>query len=121
MTCRNCLFILRSEEKSLRNRSVKKWLKIDFTEILEVNLFAFAYRLFHEDLSPIYDEHLIYIMCVRYVIHFTSDVCMTPVPVTQEVTVNACVLLYRHTLTSARRKALRSNGGNQTSAVSSLL
>ena len=25
------------------------------TEILEVNLFAFAYRLFHEDLSSIYE------------------------------------------------------------------
>ena len=24
-----------------------------YTEILEVNLFAFAYRLFHEDLSPL--------------------------------------------------------------------
>ena len=24
-----------------------------YTKILEVNLFAFAYRLFHEDLSPI--------------------------------------------------------------------
>ena len=24
-----------------------------YTEILEVNLFAFAYRLFHEDFSPI--------------------------------------------------------------------
>ena len=24
------------------------------TEILEVDLFAFAYRLFHEDFSPIY-------------------------------------------------------------------
>ena len=24
-----------------------------FTKILEVNLFAFAYRLFHEDFSPI--------------------------------------------------------------------
>ena len=26
-----------------------------YTEILEVNLFAFVYRLFHEDLSPIYE------------------------------------------------------------------
>ena len=26
-----------------------------YTEILEVNLFAFAYRLFHEDCSPIYE------------------------------------------------------------------
>ena len=25
-----------------------------YTIILEVNLFAFAYRLFHEDFSPIY-------------------------------------------------------------------
>ena len=25
-----------------------------YTKILEVNLFAFAYRLFHEDFSPIY-------------------------------------------------------------------
>ena len=25
------------------------------TEILQVNLFAFAYRLFHEDFSPIFD------------------------------------------------------------------
>ena len=24
-----------------------------YTEILEVNLFAFAYRLFHEDFSPL--------------------------------------------------------------------
>ena len=28
-------------------------MHIDFTKILEVNLFAFAYRLFHEDFSPI--------------------------------------------------------------------
>ena len=27
--------------------------KFMFTEILEVNLFAFAYRLFHEDFSPL--------------------------------------------------------------------
>ena len=26
-----------------------------YTEILEVNLFVFAYRLFHEDFSPIYE------------------------------------------------------------------
>ena len=26
-----------------------------YTEILEANLFAFAHRLFHEDLSPIYE------------------------------------------------------------------
>ena len=26
-----------------------------YTEILEVNLFAFAYRLFHEDFTPIYE------------------------------------------------------------------
>ena len=26
-----------------------------YTEILEVNLFAFVYRLFHEDFSPIYE------------------------------------------------------------------
>ena len=26
----------------------------EYTEILEVYLFAFAYRLFHEDFSPIY-------------------------------------------------------------------
>ena len=26
-----------------------------FTDILEVILFAFAYRLFHEDFSPIYE------------------------------------------------------------------
>ena len=25
----------------------------DYTEILEVNLFAFTYRLFHEDFSPL--------------------------------------------------------------------
>ena len=25
----------------------------NYTKILEVNLFAFAYRLFHEDFSPI--------------------------------------------------------------------
>ena len=30
----------------------------DLTEILEVNLFAFAYRLFHEDFSPIYGLQL---------------------------------------------------------------
>ena len=28
------------------------------TKILEVNLFAFAYRLFHEDFSPIDDAPL---------------------------------------------------------------
>ena len=27
--------------------------KLLYTKILEVNLFAFAYRLFHEDFSPI--------------------------------------------------------------------
>ena len=27
--------------------------KLIYTKILEVNLFAFAYRLFHEDFSPI--------------------------------------------------------------------
>ena len=32
-----------------------KILQNEYTEILEVNLFAFAYRLFHEDFSPIYD------------------------------------------------------------------
>ena len=26
-----------------------------YTEILKVNLFVFAYRLFHEDFSPIYE------------------------------------------------------------------
>ena len=26
----------------------------EYTKILEVNLFAFAHRLFHEDFSPIY-------------------------------------------------------------------
>ena len=26
-----------------------------YTEILEINLFAFAYRLFHKDFSPIYE------------------------------------------------------------------
>ena len=26
-----------------------------YIEILEVNLFAFAYRLFHEDFSPIFE------------------------------------------------------------------
>ena len=34
------------------------------TEILEVNLFAFAYRLFHEDFSPIC-EKLIYLLLFR--------------------------------------------------------
>ena len=29
-----------------------------YTEILEVNLFAFANRLFHEDFSQIYEESL---------------------------------------------------------------
>ena len=29
--------------------------KLLYTEILEVNLFAFAYRLFHEGFSPIYE------------------------------------------------------------------
>ena len=29
--------------------------EILYTEILEVNLFAFAYRLFHEDVSPVYE------------------------------------------------------------------
>ena len=28
--------------------------ELSYTEILEVNLFALAYRLFHEDFSPIY-------------------------------------------------------------------
>ena len=26
-----------------------------YTEVLEINLFAFAYKLFHEDFSPIYE------------------------------------------------------------------
>ena len=29
-----------------------------YTEILKVNLFAFAYRLFHEDFSPIYEAFI---------------------------------------------------------------
>ena len=42
----------------LRNvsRVVSKLISISvssYTEILEVNLFAFAYRLFHEDFSPL--------------------------------------------------------------------
>ena len=28
-----------------------------YIEILEVNLFAFAYKLFHEDFSPVYESH----------------------------------------------------------------
>ena len=36
-----------------------------YTKILEVNLFAFAYRLFHEDFSPIYEMGLIiYFTCI---------------------------------------------------------
>ena len=31
-----------------------------YTEILEVNLLAFAYRLFHEDFTPIYGAMIIY-------------------------------------------------------------
>ena len=30
-----------------------KYIHAKYTEILEVNLFAFAYRLFHEDFSPL--------------------------------------------------------------------
>ena len=29
-----------------------------YTEITEINLFAFAYRMFHEDFSPIYALYL---------------------------------------------------------------
>ena len=32
--------------------------KLLFTEVLEVNIFAFAYRLFHEDFSPICDSRI---------------------------------------------------------------
>ena len=35
---------------------IKNWSKfifVDYTKILKINLFAFAYRLFHEDFSPI--------------------------------------------------------------------
>ena len=31
-----------------------------YTEILEVNIFAFAYRLFHKDFSPIYETPSVY-------------------------------------------------------------
>ena len=34
-------------------------------EILEVNLFAFAYRLFHEDFSPIYERNLHETVCMQ--------------------------------------------------------
>ena len=36
---------------------------VNYTEILEVNLFAFAYRLFHEDFSPL---HVTYIYLYVY-------------------------------------------------------
>ena len=31
--------------------------KLLYTQILEVNLFVSAYRLFHENFSPIYEPH----------------------------------------------------------------
>ena len=37
-----------------------------YTEILEVNLFAFAYSLFHEDFSPIYEAKLRYKQIYSY-------------------------------------------------------
>ena len=39
-----------------------------YTEILEVNLFAFAYRLFHNDFSPIYEATI-------YNIPYTFSLC----------------------------------------------
>ena len=40
-----------------------------YTKILEVNLFAFAYRLFHEDFSPIFGA----LLCViRYQLYYTG-------------------------------------------------
>ena len=38
---------------SLKEQTSKKTEKQYYTKILEVNLFAFAYRLFHEDFSSI--------------------------------------------------------------------
>ena len=35
-----------------------------YTKILEVNLFAFAYRLFHRDISPINGTYCIYLQYV---------------------------------------------------------
>ena len=37
-----------------------------FTKITEVNLFAFAYRLFHEDFSPIYREIILNLLPSLY-------------------------------------------------------
>ena len=41
-------------------------IEIFFTKITEVNLFAFAYRLFHEDFSPIYGANILNFLSSLY-------------------------------------------------------
>ena len=38
------------------------------TKITEVNLFAFAYRLFHEDFSPILGAIILFLVLVRSIL-----------------------------------------------------
>ena len=55
------LFIISDLSNSPGSHSVSNVYKYIYTKILEVTLFAFAYRLFHGDFSPyaknIYDMH----------------------------------------------------------------
>ena len=55
---------------------LKTYWKPYYTKILEVNLFAFAYRLFHRDFSPIngtYCNIVIYHITYFYEEHFESN------------------------------------------------
>ena len=50
-----------------------KWYigELLYTKVLEVNLFAFGYRLFHEDFSPLdVANSLFYINFKQYIVHF---------------------------------------------------
>ena len=47
-----------------------------YTKIIEVNLFAFAYRLFHEDFSPLEGAY-------RYIMNSTSHISVSLFPITE--------------------------------------
>ena len=51
------------------------------TKIVEVNLFAFAYRLFHEDFSPIYGfKYILSVGSLLVMLSFVSDLVLCAKP-----------------------------------------
>ena len=51
----NCRLMMLVFVRVYSRSSTWRTMKSNYTEILEVHVFEFAYRLFHEDLSPIYE------------------------------------------------------------------